>query len=78
MASMNPTDLKSSRPERLPSWKIQVRIPIAAPTESRFMSTAFRGRTKDRKDTSSRTSVSPRTTAKMRGKSARRTLRKSW
>src|SRR5438094_6444952 len=50
---------KPSRLVPTPSWKTSTRMPYAAPTDSRFMTTAFRGTTIERKATSSSRKLKP-------------------
>ena len=47
MATVNPGDVKPSKPERLPSWKIQTSAPKLAVNDSSVMTTALIGRTAD-------------------------------
>ena len=57
--------LRSDAPQ--PHWKMATTTPKAAPSDSRFMTTAFSGTSTDRKTVMSSRNDRPRTAPKKRG-----------
>ena len=57
VASMKPVGVKSSSPDRWPSWKIQTSAPNEAPSDSTFITSALTGSTTEPKARNSSTNV---------------------
>ena len=69
MASTNPVGVKSRKPDRLPSWKIQTSAPNEAPSDSTFITTALTGSTIEPKARNSSTNVVATTNRPIHGSS---------
>src|ERR1700731_4126620 len=63
VGSMDPVGVNCSSRDRCPHWKIHTTTPNVAPSDSTFITIAFRGRTTDPKARNSSTNVDTQTSS---------------